>query len=418
MTRAFALILIAATLRSAQAVFSGDWADPLRGQPSEEVVLARGLAAGRGFISPFREDNEFPDHPSAHSPPAYPYFLAGLIRVTRVFSSDDRLPYRIALLTGIVAGSLATWALAVVGGAAQGRRGFWTVGLMAAVWPTLVRYSASLWDTPMTLLAISVAPLIATSRPAQARLGSSSALGFACGVSTLFNPLVAPLLAAALVFRTFGSYDRRKVPAHLAAAFGVWLLCLAPWLVRNAVVFHRFIPIRHNYGLELWIGNLPGTDGSTHSATLRHPMEDRDERRLIRAMGDDPYMILKTREAIELIHAAPGRFVRRALRRMALYWFGDVRQPSVLLGVRFPMTSGVNSLKIVVNGLLLIFALLGTRAWGSYSGGVLCWLGIVGIPLPYYITHVSSCYRSFVDPLLCLLAGIFLASLRRRGASD
>ncbi len=50
---------------------------------------------------------------------------------------------------------------------------------------------------------------------------------------------------------------------------------LSPWLIRNAMVFHRFIPMRDSMGLELWMGNN-GYDLHWTSNDL-HPLHDAQE---------------------------------------------------------------------------------------------------------------------------------------------
>lgn len=419
--RLLLLVVFAGSLRLGNVALDGSWRDPLRNEPTEEVVLAQRIAEGRGFVCPYQSPGVAVDHPSAHSPPAYPYLLAGLIRAARLVTADPLAPYRAALLVSVLVGSLVVGVLAVVGQRALGGAGFWGAGLLLAVWPTLLRTSGVLWDTPFALLGIALGMLVATSPwPSPGRIPSALLAGAGAALFTLFNPLVAPFLAVALLARGVAGAGLRRGLPYLLAAGAAWLVCLAPWLVRNAVAFERFIPVRNNFGLELWMGNHPEADGTTESANRRHPINDREERRLVDEVGEDAYVRSKSALASKDVRAEPGAFARKTFRRVGLYWFGDTSKPTSLFGRVVPGLFGVNVVKILLNSLLVSLAVLGTRRWGAWPRW-LAWFGILTLPLPYYVTHVSPIYRAVVDPLLCLLAGLYLGALAlsflRRGTA-
>jgi hypothetical protein len=407
--RRLAIIVVSALLvRLLQVFASGAWSEPLRGEPTEEVRIAQLLAAGRGFVTPFYDRVTADLSASAHSPPAYPYFLAAVICVSRSLSDNTMLPYRFALTIGALMGAVAVGCLALAGERVAGWKGFWAVGGLTAIWPTLVTQSGILWDTPFNIVAVALGIWLATEPcPQKGRSAMCYlSLGLLGGIATLFNPIVAAFLAVATVARSFrkGSDFRPYVIMG-----GVWLICVAPWVIRNAIVLHRLIPIRHNLGLEVWLGNLPGSDGTSKSTLLKHPMQDPAERQLVMQLGESGYMQLKSHQAVELISREPGRFLHLTGRRMVLYWFGDTQRPTQLLGRTFPMILGVNLLKVAINGLLLGLAMIGLICWRPLPGQGVLGFGLLVLPAPFYITHVAANYRVFVDPLLCLLAGVFVA---------
>ncbi len=420
----YTILVVSLFTRTLEVISIGWWAEghselgPGEGS-LEEVRIARDLAEGRGFRTPFGTRGHFGLSPSAHSPPGFPFLLAGLIRAARLTTSDTELPYRICRILSIVSGSVAAGLLALAGSRAAGLSAGWTVGLLAAFLPTLVTQSAILWDTPYALLAVAVGATFAAPAPKPRSTLWYAAVGLFDGLATLFNPIVAPFLAAATAARL--SAEGRRLRLSLVVAV-TWSLCLAPWFVRNAIVFHRLIPIRHNLGLELWLGNLPGADG--RSAIRRHPMDSVPEQRLIDQIGESSYMQMRTKDAITLIRSSPVRFLKLIAWRACLYWFGDVSRPTRLFGKFVPMFFGFNLLKAAANSLLLAVALTGLWRWPSRPGRLALGLGILTLPMPYYVTHVSPNYRAIVDPLVCLLAGTFLATIvnsflqRRRGVHD
>jgi hypothetical protein len=396
MSRILIVVAIAAALRCVHVAQSGVWQDPPGKQAHEEVLLAQGLAAGQGFISPFREVDEYRPSSSAHSAPGYPFLLAGLIRLA---PDGSPLPYRIALVLSIAFGVATVAGIAMIAERTYGRSAFWIAGLAAACWPTLVHVSGMLWDSSFSISAVVFAVWLATSEGELTRK-ALCVVGALCGLFTLFSPIVGPILLFALCLRA----RWRFVPA-----FVVWFAMLLPWFVRNAVEFDRFVPVRDNLGMELWMGNQPECDGTSLSAVRWIPMDNPQERSLIAELGDGEYCRLKMRLACELIAEYPGRFVRKSIQRVALYWFGDVSRQTVFLGVPFPMVGGVNVIKTSIMAIALGLTLFGAWAWRSAAGKWTSLFGLAVLPLPYYVTHVAPNYRAYVDPIVMLLAGVGLA---------
>src|SRR5208282_6778138 len=83
-------------------------------------------------------------------------------------------------------------------------------------------------------------------------------LGIYSGLLVLFQP---SLLTVVLVYGGWLAVSKGSSPRIWIALAGL-LLTLAPWTVRNYVTFERFIPLRDNLGLELWLGNRPGMQGT------------------------------------------------------------------------------------------------------------------------------------------------------------
>jgi hypothetical protein len=80
---------------------------------------------------------------------------------------------------------------------------------------------------------------------------------FALAVHTKPQSILLPgLLIAVMSFR-----DRRALLSHSVILYTVLSLCLVPWLVRNYHAFGRPVFISNNGGINLLIGNMPGSWG-------------------------------------------------------------------------------------------------------------------------------------------------------------
>ncbi len=128
-------------------------------------------------------------------------------------------------------------------------------GLLAALCPGLVLVAADVQDEPLYIVLILSSGfllLAGVDRP-------SSNLTLAAGVLLALAALTRPtaLVLAVLLLAPLG--DSRwppRVRAHLSLAallgFG---LALGPWTLRNALVFHEFLPVNDGAGVVFYQGN-------------------------------------------------------------------------------------------------------------------------------------------------------------------
>ena len=120
-----------------------------------------------------------------------------------------------------------------------------------------------LWDTSLAAL-LSATLLWATLELAESkRWRDWSRYGLLWGFTLMTNPSLGSLLPFLLGWAAYRAYRAdqeereikfRPMKPALASA-GIAILCCVPWTVRNYAVFHRFVPLRSNLPLELYIGN-------------------------------------------------------------------------------------------------------------------------------------------------------------------
>jgi 4-amino-4-deoxy-L-arabinose transferase-like glycosyltransferase len=208
----------------------------------------------RAYLSAARELARTGHYPVTTDPyyfraPGYPFFLV-LVTLGR--------PDRIALAK---VGSAATASLAAPFLAALSARIFrrralaLATGLAAAVHPSFVLQSSDIQSEALflpLLLAAAFLLLAAADRPSS---NLAVLAGGFLGLAALTRPttlLLAPLLVAPLGDRRYP----RRARAHLAASALLGLaLCVAPWLLRNAIVFRTFVPISDSFGAAFYDGN-------------------------------------------------------------------------------------------------------------------------------------------------------------------
>ena len=208
----------------------------------------------RAYLFAARELVRTGHYPLATEPfyfraPAYPVFL-----VAATLGQPDRIA--LAKIANAAMGALAAVGLASLSARIFRRRGVaLATGAAAAIHPGFVFLSTDIQSEPLFLLLLLAAGwllLVSTDRPS-----SNLALlaGAVIALAALTRPsalVLAPLLAAPL-------FDRRHpfgVRSHIAAAALLgFLFTLAPWTLRNAVVYRELVPVNDAGGSAFYQGN-------------------------------------------------------------------------------------------------------------------------------------------------------------------
>jgi hypothetical protein len=186
-----------------------------------------------------------PGSPTAFRPPAYPYLLAGVWKVSGVSLGSARL-------AGAVLGALTVLLLALVAGAVWDRRVALWAGAIAAVAPPLVLMSSPLLAenlfTPVVLGGVLACLRFARS----GRLGWAAVAGLLCGLAALTrsNGVFLVLPAALAVWGSRRSGPRSGL-VPVAVLMGCLVLSVAPWAARNAAAFGHPTPLTTQAGFSL-----------------------------------------------------------------------------------------------------------------------------------------------------------------------
>jgi hypothetical protein len=378
---------------------------PAAGFGVENERVAAALARGEGWA------DAFPGTPAtAHVAPLHPLLLSVLYRLCGNYETvagravqeglSITLATLIVLLLPVLARKLG---MSPVAG--------WAAAFVAACLP------ANMWDEATghqdqvlaTLVLLGLVWLFAHLRASGwTNWRALGATGVLLGVIALLCPnlLLVPALLLGIEWACAKEARGRIVRCGLVlAAFAA--LFIAPWMVRNSRVLGGFVPLRSNFGLELAVGNRPGADGHTYLLGFgeMHPFGSAVERERLMQMGELAYMKDKQRQALAWITAHPAQFARLTLRRAGLFWFSaDERwyqlTPKLQLSIRIYGLLGILS-------LLELLRLLATR----HAAGRQLFGTMLGVGLPYFLTHVDTRYRLPIVGLSALLSCNLLAAL-------
>ncbi|HVE65679.1 MAG TPA: glycosyltransferase family 39 protein [Thermoanaerobaculia bacterium] len=186
-------------------------------------------------------------------PPGYPAFLA-----IATLGRPGSIP-RAKLATAAVGALCAPLLAALSARIFRRRRLAIATGVAAALHPAFLVVASDVQSEPLflaLLLAAGILLLVATDRPSTTLALAAGGLLALAALTRSSALALAPFLAAPLFD---GRYPRRA-RAHIAAAALVgFLFLLAPWTLRNALLFGEFLPVNDAAGNAFYQGNSDWT---------------------------------------------------------------------------------------------------------------------------------------------------------------
>jgi 4-amino-4-deoxy-L-arabinose transferase-like glycosyltransferase len=363
----------------------------LWGRGLEMGFLADSLLKGLGLSSPFGP----PTGPTAFIAPGYPILVAA---VFRLFGPYTQTSEAILLLLHAAANVFTVWLIMRLARALAGRTAALLAGLLWACSLPLLWMPSIFWETSISIALLMAFLLLILHTSRAPSLPAWIGLGVFAALLALINPALLLTLFAMLLWLavvTWRAFPRLRF--GIAAALLAFAFAFSPWPIRNARVFHAFIPLRTTVGFELWMGNLPQAHGFLDSDVF--PSYNAQELADYRRMGEIAYTDNKSALAKQEILAHKSAFLALSARRFLRFWSGTGNSsgsPFYLLHALLTTLGGLA-------GLILLYR----RRWFRVAS--LLTIPLVLFPLPYYITHAEFRYRLEIDPILTVLTGIALA---------
>jgi hypothetical protein len=256
-------------------------------------------------------------------------------------------------------------------------------GLICAVAYPFLLAPLRIWDTCLSAVLLLGMLAFASTCALQINEKAWIIVGAACGLAGLVNPSLLPTL---FLIWAWSVWQSKKIPWPGLLAF---MLVFAAWPMRNLVVMHVSVPLRSNFGYELWMGNHPGGDGDFVESM--NPMTNPNERERFVSEGEIAFMREKDAYAKTYIRSHPAEFAKLTLHRAGRFWTGTANggpaltAPLVILAL--PGLAFMRKRKRI----LLLFA-----------------VPLCIFPLPYYITHPDVRFQYVIDPVLAILAAVGL----------
>jgi 4-amino-4-deoxy-L-arabinose transferase-like glycosyltransferase len=353
--------------------------------------IARALATGYGFADPFRGHTG----PTAWVGPLFPLLLGGVFKVFGIFSPLSA--WVILVLNSLFSAltTLTIWEIAARCFNQDVAR--WSAWIWA-LYPAALQYAVRwIWDTSLTTFLFSLALVIALRLRTGRKTQDWAVFGVIWGLTGLSNAALLIFLPVCGLWALAPNWKRDSGKAVIATV--LFLACLLPWIVRNWMAFHQFVPTRGNFGAELYLGNGPGATGLLME--YNHPIQAPDQLLLYARMGEISYAKMRGAEAMAVMRAEPGIFIRNTLRRVFFFWAGVPHPESATPWVEYGRS--FNFVFASVCGLMGLVLAIYRRVPASWLFATAFLL----IPLVYYGVATHARFRHPLEPLMVIF-GVYL----------
>ena len=361
----------------------------------ESTNISASLASGEGFANPFG----IKTGPTSWLPPLYQWIMAGVFEVLGIKTKASAAAM---LALNSLFDSITIIPLFFAAYRSFGRKmALWSAWTWA-LFPYAIYWAIHTnWDTCLSTMVLTFIFWV-TLELAQGRaLNAWLTYGLLWGISALSNTATLaflPFAAGWIIWRNRGAFTRTLINGIAAAL--LFFAVIAPWLVRNYVTFNKFLPIRGNFGLELYIGNSPGANGTWQ--WWLHPSQNVLEMKRYLELGEPAYVAEKEHEAKSLIRHDPLRFAKLSVVRFTYYWAGVPRAE------KYAIVSDLRQSLFLAFSVLAIWGAI--RAWRDrVPGAALYGLLLLSFPTVYYFVFPHARYRHPIDPELVILAVYLLA---------
>ena len=380
--------------------------------------VARALATGFGYADPFIGHTG----PTTWVPPLYPLLLAGVFKIFGIYTL--RSAWVILTFNSFVSALTAMTTYEIAARCFNRRVAVWSAWIWA-LYPAAMQYAVRwVWEMTLSTWLLTVIFVLALrmrrigeipadttevdfcSRDDGRTLRRWLIFGLLWGLLGLSNPSLLLFLPACGLWVLHGTRHLRRQAGFASMSAIVFIICVSPWMVRNALVFHKFIPMRANFGAELYLGNGPGAMGFLME--YNHPYEAQDQLVLYKQMGEVAYAQMRGQLAKKYIASHPGLFLRNSLKRLYFFWISVPHptggkwyiEPFRVANFAFASIAGLFGL-----GLALKRRIPAARLFA--------WAFLL-IPLIYYFVTVHARFRDPLEPMIAILAVYLFQSVERR----
>jgi hypothetical protein len=365
--------------------------------------IGRALATGYGYADPFVGHTG----PTAWVPPLYPLLIAAVFKVCGVYSLLSA--WVLLVINSVFSAAIALFVYEIAARCYNRRVAVWSAWLWA-LYPAALQYAVHwIWEMSLTAMLFSWVLVLAlrmrsvgeerAERDAQS-LGRWLFFGLLWGLIALSNATLLLFLPVCGIWILIGSKQLPKSLANATLAAVVVAACIAPWLWRNWRVFHAFIPMRSNLGVELWAWNNPDANAISLGAPIQPSTGDRRYLAYAR-IGEIAYSKYCGELGKAWIRQHPARFLLLSLKRFYFYWV-SVPHPVD----NKPFTEGIREVSFCFLSLTGLMGLGLSLRRRSPAAGLFAWAFAL-LPLTYYFVSVAARFRHPLEPLIAIFT-VFL----------
>jgi hypothetical protein len=357
---------------------------------SEIGNIAHNLASGRGFSSPFGPGST----PTAWLCPLVPALFAALIKLFGTSAPE------MMMVVQTIISALSVAVYSQIAGRITDKQTTRLITAVLCIWPESLIRNNEIWYFVFQELGVAVLVWSALWWADNKNVFRGVVSGAVAGIVALIN--VTPLLVYFAILSTI----RKRTPVIVSLI--TTAMFIMPWTIRNAIVLGRFVPLRTNIGISLYVGNNPNGSIRT-SINDVYPGKPGREMVLYQQLGEVSYDRRAFWNAVRYVLSDPGKTIIRTAERAYVVWCTDIFD-------QWPWMPGhkwwtgrfyerASTLIVICSALIpLMFLIWYLPNLRNLPYKTMFAAVILLMPLPSYFTFADSDYVYGVRPWLAILA--------------
>jgi 4-amino-4-deoxy-L-arabinose transferase-like glycosyltransferase len=375
----------------------------------EMARIARALVTGYGYADPFSGHTGL----TAWVPPLYPLLIAAIFKMAGVYTPLSA--WILLTLNSVFSAATALCVYEIAARCFNRKVALWSAWIWA-LYPAAMQYAARwVWETSLSPFLFAAVLVLALRMRAigepENRSDPSTVrwllFGFLWALIALSNSTLLLFLPICGIWILLGAPNRAAALTRATLSGLLFVACITPWIYRNWRAFHAFIPMRSNFGAELYAGNGPGAYGFRYGVLIGLPAQDAQHRLYVQ-LGELAYVQQRGQLAKAWIATHPAHFAALSLKRFYFFW-ASVPHPSDKHWF-LDFVREVNYCLPSITGILGLILSIRRRI---PAAGLFAWAFVL-LPLTYYFVTVEARFRHPLEPLIVVLSVYLFQSATAR----
>jgi hypothetical protein len=333
--------------------------------------------------------------------PGTALFFASAVRLFGAHAAVIPIRFAQAILLVIQCGLIALTARRIFGKPVVG----FIAACIAAVYPFLLYYQGLLLSETLfdTWFLAGIAALF-WWRDRGMQFDSALVVTSFCFVAATMTKATLTILPPLLLTATawFAGANWRRLIVILLAASCLYGAFMSPWWMRNAELFHAFVPFATNGAQNLYLGNNPHNRDA--GIDWKSDADPAVVAKISALPGELERQHAFAKAALDYITENPTLFLRTAAKKFVRFW-------NIVPNASEFRTGLYSIISAASFGPILVLALIGAaRRWRQWRLLAPLYLIIAYFTFVYVVTIASIRYRLPLEPLLIILAAEPLAA--------
>ncbi|MDD5431477.1 MAG: glycosyltransferase family 39 protein [Candidatus Omnitrophica bacterium] len=196
--------------------------------------------------------------------------------------------------------------------------------ILVALHPGMIIYSATkLHSLSFYSFLICGSILLLVISLKRNKLSHKIILGILSGICVLERATFLPFFVLAWVWLLYYSIDKKEAKNTIIISIISVILIVSPWVIRNTIIFKRFVFIQTNQWWGFWAGNNPKSSGTLYMPSGKTAIEESPEEfhKKLFSLDEIGQMELFKTTALTFVRKHPVKFGILTAKKFYYFWW-------------------------------------------------------------------------------------------------